>query len=338
MPIGNMYRSHVLSSFSLLGLATFLITPAYASLASASPTTCQTEELVVRGVKIKDVQEQGSGADVQEGPSGFYGSGYIVGRPAKASSRGMIFNTWELNINMGAFEEESTFPGTIIHCSTDVKSVFNSFNGLDEKKLYVFEYKYVNAFNPEIEDSHLQITAVYTPDEFLTKKGVTEMPKGISTGDTHSGPYSDGTRTGKIVQVSRYGFFQNFCSFELRVGGLGEGSSITFSVIDEEVCTYLENAIALGLDVRVDYVQDLIELWQPSSYFCKGVQCILPENSKSLDKGPGSSKLGDAKPGGTTHDESRVTPELLATVKERLLADPKFVAELKLALERVQRK
>jgi hypothetical protein len=262
---------------------------------------------------------QGEGNDIKENKTGFYGGGFIIGRPVKGSEKGFFFNTTELNIMQGGFKDTNFYLGSIVHMSTDKRSIFDKFQTLDTEKQYIFEYKHVGWINPEIEDSHLQVIGIYTPAEFLAKRNAMKIPATAKSGDNHHGPYGDGARKGRIVDIERFGFWQNFCAFELNVGGLtsaGEGGSVEaivdFAVIDEDLCKWIENAIALGVDVEVDYTEDNIELWQPSSRYCKGIKCIPSEQTVQQEVPQTKSELEDLK------KELLKDPEFLKQLKERL--------------------
>lgn len=288
-------------------IATFFFTTAMAFAADPASTL-----KTVNGITITSEVAEGKGESIKANSQGEYGGGVIIGRPVKASLRGLFWKTYELQVNQGGFKDSNSYLGAVVDLSTDSKAVFEQFDKLNRDALYVFEYKAINPFNPEIEDKKHQVVAIYTPEEFLKKKGVTQLPAEIRSGDTHQGPLSDGVRSGRIVDVERYGFFGNFCSFELNVGGLKstgtEGGStealMQFTVLDEEVCRYLEAAIALGQDVDISYTEDAIELWNPSGYYCKGVKCSA----------------------GTL--ASKFTADELNALKHELVRDPKFIQDV----------
>jgi hypothetical protein len=293
----------------------------------------QHPNAMISGVKITQVVINGRGDEIRANTQGDnYGGGYMIGRPVKASLRGLFFKTYEFQVNQGGFEDTNLFIGSVVNCSTDDRAIFRKFQTLDAEKMYVFEYKHINPLNPEIEDSHYQVIAIYTPEEFLSRRNVAAIPVEIRSGDTQEGSLSDGVRQGRIVDVERYGFFANFCSFELNIGGLqknadGSGEAlIELTVLDEEVCKYLEDAIALGGDVEVTYVQDFIEVWQPSSHFCKSVRYVqnAADSEEETDPSTAGPKI------------ERLTPRELEQLKNELIQDSSFVDSLVKAMQRAK--
>jgi hypothetical protein len=279
---------------------------------------------IMNGITLTPNVVVGKGVPVRANDKNEYGGGIIIGRPVKASLKGLIWKTYELEINQGGFKDSNAYLGAIVHLSTDSKEIFDKFQTLDPEKSYIFKYKHIHPLNPEVEDSHLQVVGFSIPEDYLKQRGLTALPVQIRSGDSHQSTYSSGIRRGRIVDVERYGYFGNFCSFELNVGGLqqdAEGKSsealMTFTVLDEDVSLYLESAIALGQDIEVAYVQDFIEFWQPSDYFCKGLKLL----ARSEPVSAAGSGAPEAKP--LARDGSG-----LNEIKKQLLQDPQFIDAL----------
>ncbi len=273
----------------------------------------------VHGVKITSGQQEGIGRQVEQNTMGEYGGGALLGRPVKFSYKGLIFSTYELEINQGAFEDSSLYIGAVISASTDRAEIFEKFKTLDQSKQYVFEYKYIHPLNPEIESTHLQIIGIYTPEEFLASRGVKEVPQSLVTKRKYQGSVSNGSdndRTGRIVDVERYGMIDDFCTIELNLGGVrargGERSSealLMLTVLDEDVCTYAENVMPLGLDVHVNYSEDFWEIWNPESRFANGITLTIPTaNNSSIQAQAVTS-----------------TPAEYEKIKKQLISDPEFL-------------
>lgn len=277
---------------------------------------------VVHGVKVLSGQQTSIGNPVKQNTMGEYGGGVLLGRPVKFSYKGIVFNTYELEINQGAFEDSSLYIGAVISASTDRADVFEKFKTLDQSKQYVFEYKYIHPFNPEIENSHLQIIAVYTPEEFLASRGIKEVPQSLITKRKYQGSVSDGSdndRTGRVVDVERYGMVDDFCTIELNLGGVresgGSGSSealLVLTVLDDDVCTYAENIMPLGLDVHVNYSEDFWEVWNPTSRFANGITLTIPTSNSTSIQVPAVSTSS------TEYEK----------IKNQLLNDPEFLRSI----------
>jgi hypothetical protein len=307
-------------------IAAIFVSPS--SLLKAEDAPAKTNA-VIKGVRVLSQVVNGSNESLKSNSHGEYGGGTIIGRPVKAALKGLLFKTYELNVNQGGFSDSNFYLGSVVHLSTDSKEVFDKFQTLDQEKSYIFEYKRINPFNPEIEDSHLQVTAIHTPEEYLKKLNVTSIPAEIKSGDSHQGPYSNGIRRGRIVDIERYGFFENFCYFELNVGGLKSQNSgnstealLDITVLDESICKYVEEAIALGQDVEIAYTQDFIEMWQPSTYYCKGIKCLPHVATATTSDGTAVKRL-----------ETPLSSPDLEKIKKELLNDPEFLNSLVNALK-----
>jgi hypothetical protein len=266
------------------------------------------------------------GKGVLENDGEYYGKGFLLGRPVKASLTGIIFKTYELIINEGGFTDNNLYLGSNTDMSTDSKAVFDKFQKLDANQMYVFEYIHKSGWNPEIENSNYQVTAIYSQAEFIAKYGKVKS-KGVTSGKPFNGSQGDGVRRGRVTDIERTGFFGNFCMFELNTGGLkssGGESLMVFTVMDEEVCKWIEQAMVEGRDIEVDYVQDIIEAWQPSDYFANGVKFAASPVQVSPVLG------ADGKPS--------ASPELIEAVAEKLVNDPKFVEAFLKKLQEAQQK
>lgn len=203
-----------------------------------------------------------------------------------------------------------------------IRKFFDSFRQIESRshELFVFEYIHKSAWNMEIEDTHLFLTKIYTIPEFLEHIKGKEIPKGIIAKSPWNGSNGTKKKVGRIVDVEREGLIGDFCAVEINLGGLsgdGNGGSkealVTLSVVDEDICDWIEKAIAHGKDVEIDVSEDAIETWQPSSMFVTGIK-FKDENAASV-------------PGAKLQIE-KLSDEQYQILKERLLADPAFLQEL----------
>lgn len=277
----------------------------------------------VQGVDILDTEKVEYGGPVRVNTVGEYGAGVLIGRPVKFSYKGVFFDTYELEIYQGGFMDASQYIGAVISASTDDGRIFTKFKSLDQNTQYVFTYKYINPLNPEIEDSHLQITEIYTVEEYVQLKNLKSIPSAVTTRVKYQGSISNGSdneRSGRIVDVARYGLIDDFCTIELNLGGVrdasGHGSSealVVMAVLDENVCAYAENILPLAQDVHVNYSEDWIEVWNPSDRFVNGIKL-------SFSEGSAEPKAVAAIPVAAKKD--------IEALKQILLKDPEFLKQL----------
>ena len=218
--------------------------------------------------------------------SEYHGEGLFIGRPIKASERGILFDTYEAQVSVGSFQK-SFYLGNLMDVSMESESVFNQFDQLDPNQTYIFKFERPYGLVPELEETHWLIRSIepLQPDIKFEYRGVTKASE-----IEKSGNYSHGDRPGKIVAVKRWGFFDVDCSIELNMGALGmtvptadlaakiqasQGNvedqghstmlglknSIVFNVYSEEGCAFAEKALVSGRDVIIDYTEDHIEWW-----------------------------------------------------------------------------
>ena len=95
------------------------------------------------GVQVasNEIYIEGTSEVVKENTD-YYGVGYLVGKPIKGSSKGTIFKTNEVEINMGAFGGD--FIGNTVYASIEDDAIAKEFNQLDRNTLYVFKFEYVH--------------------------------------------------------------------------------------------------------------------------------------------------------------------------------------------------
>ena len=211
---------------------------------------------------------KGSSQVVKEGTD-YYGVGYVVGKPIKGSSRGFIFKTNEVEINMGAFGGD--FVGNTISASIEDDALAEQFNQLDRNTLYVFKFEYPHALNPEIESTHYHIRS-WEP----LNPNIKFEHKGVESFMEKTGGYSDGIRQGKVIFVERWGLWDIDCSITILMGGLksGEENSITMNTYSEESCTFAEKALKAGVYVAFEYSQDYVEIWDQTTHILHKITLI----------------------------------------------------------------
>ncbi len=83
-------------------------------------------------------------APVKRPYHGFYASGTLIGKPLKVSKSGLMFKTWEVDIQMGEFADASKYLSTpwSMSIEEDRMDLVEKFNKLDKTKNYLFVYKY----------------------------------------------------------------------------------------------------------------------------------------------------------------------------------------------------
>ncbi len=276
-------------------------------------------------VIAKDIQNNGP----------HYGQGIIIGRPLKASESGLFIKTWELEINKGGFQDNNNYLGTTFHASTEDPTTFNIFPKLDSTKTYVFAYTHKNPVDFEVEESNLQVMGV---QPLLTNFAASGLPAEVTSKVSNPGWYSSGNRSGRVVQVERWGAITTDCTIRLNLGGLGgqghehEENTVDFLANDDEACTYAENVAMYGLDVEITYTQDMVEIWEMTPYRIHKIRVINPKQGSPNAAGPQlSSQPTNSER--TQAPQSALTPEQIEEVKQMLLRDPEFIEELKARLK-----
>ena len=196
--------------------------------------------------------------------SRFHGMGLFVGRPLE-SYISFTFDTLEAQIDVGSFHN-SFYIGNSMKVSMESEAVFNQFKQLDKNQTYVFRFEKPYKLNPEIEKTHWLIRSIepLQPDTKFEYRGVKKASEIEKTGN-----YSKGKKSGKIVGVKRWGFWDIDCSVELSMGALSKGDSsmfhlnhsIVLNVYSEEGCIFAEKALISGRDVIIKYTEDYYEWW-----------------------------------------------------------------------------
>ena len=233
-------------------------------------------------------------SEVLKQNTNYYGVGYAVGKPIKVSSKGLIFNTNEVEVNVGAFGGD--YVGNTTKLSIEEDATAREFEKLDRNTLYVFKYEYAHPLNPEIEDTHFHIRS-WEP----VNKDVSFEYRGVTSQVEKKGRYSKGVRHGKVVQVERWGYLDIDCTVSVALGGIsverytsanidtggqiGLGintvtteNSITMNTYSEESCAFAEKALKAGVDVSVHYSEDYIEIWDRVNHILHTIE--LMDSSK----------------------------------------------------------
>ena len=221
---------------------------------------CSKTEKQSDGPEIANLNLIEGTSEVLKQNTDYYGVGYIVGKPIKGSSRGIIFNTNEVEVNMGAFG--GNYIGNTVALSIEEDATAQEFNKLDRNTLYVFRYEYPHRLNPEIEDTHFHIRS-WEP----VNSNASFEHKGLRSYVEKKGSYSKGVRHGKVVQVERWGYWDIDCSIRISMGGIVSGkntafeNSIYMNTYSEEACAFAEQVLKAGVDVSFEYSEDYIEIW-----------------------------------------------------------------------------
>lgn len=280
------------SSGGILNKAVFFSVIMIGANAFAQTDSTLVSDITIKGMNISSNVQQSSGLAIKKSEMGHAG-GYLIGSPLKSMLKGgSDTNISVLQISLGGPSTPDFYSGTPVLATTDQLEIAQRFQELVPNEMYIFEYKYISGSNFGVEGAPYQVTGIHTLDEFVEKRSVNEISNEIRSGDKHKGKYAQGVRNGRIRSVMRTGRLDTFCSIELNVGGLTDGkdAAIQLTVLDEEVCAYAENTIALNADVAVSFEQDYMETWNPSSLYCKGIKILAPKEEE-----PAAEQLSELK-------------------------------------------
>ena len=205
----------------------------------------------------------------------FYGVGYFTAKPVKSTEKGFVFKTYEVEVNVGAFG--GGFIGNIMEASIEDDAVHRAFNELDRNVLYVFRYEYPHRLNPEIESTHTLIRS-WEP----LKSEISFESNGVESYREKKGPYSEGVRQGKVVQVERWGMWDIDCSVKIAMGGIrrerkSSENTITMNTYSEESCAFAEEALKAGVDISFLYSEDYVENWDKHPHILHIITTLKPE-------------------------------------------------------------
>jgi hypothetical protein len=249
---------------------------------------------------------------VQAPGDGWWETGYILAQPVKASQKGLMFNTWEVSIMAGQFADDAKYVGTERHLSIESSHahLVDVFNKLDRSRNYVFKYKRVHPFNPEIESTGTHIIDIQEP---LPPASQGSVESDIGRQGTYS---NDGSRQGRIMWVERWGRGSTVCSFAVNHGGLVTSSDKSqanvseFAIYSEEGCVMAEELVRRQAEVEVAYSEDAIEIWDLESKVAQRLSVLAKRKAGS------SKSKSDA-------------PDAYEAIKQQLLRDPDFIREIK---------
>lgn len=247
-------------------------------------------------------------------------AGYYMGRPIKSSSsKGIVFKSKEVEVNLGQVPGDSNYVGQTFAMSIEDRDVFKDFERAEESgNAYIFQYERPMWFNPEIEKTMkhiLEIQPLLSASDFENSG----LPNKVSTiKGPGRGHYSEGSRRGRIVGVHRIGFMEPYAVVTLSMsgiktesdGGAGENTA-EFRVYGEKAAKWLELVMHYDLEVSIDYSEDLVEFWH-------GRSDRIVDRVSIIEKKKRSSKS--------------LSVEEIRQIKEELLKDPEFIEELHRAL------
>lgn len=80
------------------------------------------------------------------------------------------------------------------------------------------------------------------------------------------GAYSDGCRIGRIVKVSKKGNVIKTWECQIQVGTNGGNLFLDMSVDNKDMARLLEECVKSGLPYKIYYNQDMVEIWNSTSY------------------------------------------------------------------------
>lgn len=249
----------------------------------------------------------------------YWSNGRFLARPLKSSEDKGLFaglGTMEFEVSYGAIEGHDKYLGLNFSVSTKSSAVLEKFRSLDLNKTYVFSYEYPYPLNPVWNDTHWLITDIkdVEPSHSVPPSMKIEVPKT----EGRFGSYSpDGSRSGVLVEVERWGFLSKVCTLTLHLGGMAEGKDpkkvFTDMVIyGEKNCAAAEALLPFSREVRVGYSQDFIEIWDGSSRIVHTIDVL--EKAEKLRQNANDASLEE--------------------IKRALLEDPEFLGRLKMQLDR----
>lgn len=239
----------------------------------------------------------------------YWSGGMFIARPLKAAAdQGFLplLGTKEFEISYGAIPGHDKYVGTNKHVSSKSRSVLEKFQSLDMNKSYIFVYEYPFYLNPVWNDTHTLITEIRemkTPSK--------EMMRRIEGDQRRVGRYNPHSeRNGVLVEVERWGFINVTCTVTLHQGGVASGKNspfLDFVLYGEKNCAAAEALMAYGIESKVSYSQDAIEIWHANRRIIKSID-VVEEAERT----------------------SRVKPtDSVDDIRQKLLNDPQFLRELR---------
>src|SRR3989338_1653148 len=223
---------------------------------------------------LKDIYED---EPIKRHTSRYYSGGRLMGTPIKASlkrafSTLLLAQTYEFEINFGNVVSNNTYLGTLLSVSSESKNIFDQFKKLSRNEMYIFEYEYPFALNPEIEHTHYLITKIIPVKADFNQSG---LPQNIQPQEYRRGSYSEEAgRVGRIINVERrgWGYFEPTCNITLNHGALSSNSGSSsrehrenFSVYGEKACRWSELVMEYDVDVNIEYSEQYIELFHSNA-------------------------------------------------------------------------
>lgn len=261
---------------------------------------------------------------VDHGGSG-WSHGYVLGRPYKLKRGGVFIKSNETRIQIGEFADDPRYIGEShgFSIGDDRMDLVKKWETLDPNKNYLFRYyHHASLIHPVIQySSNDFITDIIEISPHLTSQGLEELKKGASSTIGRHGNVDQGVRSGRIVFVERWGY-DTVCQVGVNFGGVKNGGDSgshfdTYAVYSEDVCSYAEKILPLGITVDFSYSKDFVEIWD---YDVNIMHSIHP--SRASGSIP-SNVSGNPVPRNSTPDMD------YDTLKKRLLDDPEFLEELK---------
>ena len=207
--------------------------------------------------------------------NGYWGSGQLIGRKIKGSTKGFFVTTYEMEINHGGLTDSARYQGSTVAISTKSRDIFEQFQNLDPKKDYIFEYEAPYFANPVWEDTHYLVTGIREMKSDFEKSG---LPEKIETYAVRTGGYGKGEKTGVITDVMRWGKLDYTCTVQVNLGGhsqKGKEEDQFFDIYGEKNCEYAENLLPYGKEVKIGYSEDVIEYWDDHAHIIHTIEPII---------------------------------------------------------------
>ncbi|WP_067515650.1 hypothetical protein [Endozoicomonas ascidiicola] len=165
------------------------------------------------------------GAPVSSTPRGYWGSGVLVGHKGDVVTRGLLFSTKEMTIQVGANHSANGkhYPSETLKVSTYDQFVYDQLQSVPFDQPVVLRYVHPYPLNPfHLTESKYFITSVqlagqsFEQTESYRQYGYRfDNPSGEQRGS-----YEAGQKSGQFIHVSRWGLvFGKTCTAYLHEGG-----------------------------------------------------------------------------------------------------------------------
>ncbi|CAM3482295.1 hypothetical protein [Parendozoicomonas haliclonae] len=189
---------------------------------------------------------------IAPGPSGYWGSGVLVGQKGDIVTRGLFFPTKEMTFLVGSEPQSGNkgYPPETLNVSTYNQSVYDQLQAVPAEQPVVLRYVHPFPLNPfHLTESKYFVTDVNAVNQtFEQTPSYQQHGYAFDASDAgHHGSYEAGQKSGKFIHVSRWGLvFGKTCTAYLHEGGTKQ---VTVTKYRDE-SSYMYNP-ETGLNERV---------------------------------------------------------------------------------------